>query len=268
MPILIAGPANLAPPQIFYLDVPRQEVIGSMIRINGVFLGCGPLPGCQWPPGLFSIFRIGDPNLNLYLPLASWEGGHIQGISPNYLSILSNGLEKWGTVKKPTWSDHHWSQRDQRDIQVSPKWGCGTPSKFPKWLLNGDDSNYLQVLGWSSKWPDFPCYQVTIKPKPIIGTAHATKCRRKFTLEGCSGSAWWLDSRKETSRELGLYFGMAANMEVEHKITAGSWKCFLEKKYWYWSNLKYIYNIYIFMLQITSVGINIPKQKAIESEGI
>ncbi len=35
-------------------------------------LGC-PLPGFQSPPGLCTIFRIGDPNLNLHLP--SWEGG-------------------------------------------------------------------------------------------------------------------------------------------------------------------------------------------------
>ena len=25
----------------------------------------------------------------------------------------------------------------------SPNWGCGTPSKWPKWLINGGDPNYL-----------------------------------------------------------------------------------------------------------------------------
>ena len=37
--------------------------------------GLSPLPGCQSPPGLWTIFRIGDPNLNLHLPQESWEGG-------------------------------------------------------------------------------------------------------------------------------------------------------------------------------------------------
>ena len=47
-------------------------------------LGVAPLTGCQWPPGWHYIFRIGDPNLNLHLPLLLW-GGHIQCI---ILSIL------------------------------------------------------------------------------------------------------------------------------------------------------------------------------------
>ena len=34
-----------------------------------------PHPGCQSPPGLWTIFRLGNPNLNLHLPLESWVGG-------------------------------------------------------------------------------------------------------------------------------------------------------------------------------------------------
>ena len=34
-----------------------------------------PHPGCQWPPGFVYIFRLGNPNLNLHLPLESWVGG-------------------------------------------------------------------------------------------------------------------------------------------------------------------------------------------------
>ncbi len=37
--------------------------------------GLPPLPGCQSPPGLWTIFRFGNPNLNLHLPQESWEGG-------------------------------------------------------------------------------------------------------------------------------------------------------------------------------------------------
>ena len=29
----------------------------------------------------------------------------------------------------------------------SPKWGCGTPSKWSKWLINGGDPIYLRYLG-------------------------------------------------------------------------------------------------------------------------
>ena len=43
------------------------------------------------------------------------------------------------------------------DHGKSPKGsGCGTPSKSPKWLLNGGDPNHLRVLGWSSKYPQPP----------------------------------------------------------------------------------------------------------------
>ena len=48
-------------------------------------LGLSPLPGCQSPPGLWNIFRIGDPKLNLHLPQASWEGGQ-----PNLKLSLMN----------------------------------------------------------------------------------------------------------------------------------------------------------------------------------
>ena len=107
--------------------------------------------------------------------------------------------------------------------------------------------------------PSFdPCYQVTIKPKPIIGTAHATKCRCKFTLEGCSGSACgWLAGRNHRRNTGGLYFVMAAKMEVEHKITAGSFSLrFFKMLIWKLFAVQYT--------SLTSVGIKNPKPKAIE----
>ncbi len=47
------------------------------INRNGSWVGCGPPHRMQsWPsqPGLWTIFRLGDPELNLHLPLASCEG--------------------------------------------------------------------------------------------------------------------------------------------------------------------------------------------------
>ena len=39
-----------------------------------------PLPGCQSPPGLWTIFRIGESQKHLHLPLESWEGALATGI--------------------------------------------------------------------------------------------------------------------------------------------------------------------------------------------
>ena len=47
--------------------------------VNRDSLGLSPLPGFQSPPGLWIVFRIGDPNLNLHLPLLL-GGGTTQGI--------------------------------------------------------------------------------------------------------------------------------------------------------------------------------------------
>ena len=44
-----------------------------------VCLRSTPHPGFQSPPGLWNIFRIGNPNLNLHLPRASILGG---GVDP------------------------------------------------------------------------------------------------------------------------------------------------------------------------------------------
>ena len=62
----------------------------SKIRISwlpGVYFRSTPHPGCQSPPGLWTIFRIGNPNLNLHLPLASWVGGR-----PKVYSIFRGKL--------------------------------------------------------------------------------------------------------------------------------------------------------------------------------
>ena len=40
-----------------------------------LYFGSTPHPGCTSPPGLWTIFRFGNPNLNLHLWLASWVGG-------------------------------------------------------------------------------------------------------------------------------------------------------------------------------------------------
>ncbi len=40
-----------------------------------VSLRSTPHPGFQSPLGLWTIFRFGNPNLNLHLPLESWVGG-------------------------------------------------------------------------------------------------------------------------------------------------------------------------------------------------
>ncbi len=43
----------------------------SIIYWNqSTYIGCGPIPGCQWP---YNMFRLRDPKLNLHLPLESWE---------------------------------------------------------------------------------------------------------------------------------------------------------------------------------------------------
>ena len=76
-------------------------VIG-MIRGHKItnYLGLSPLPGFQSPPGLWNIFRLGDPNLNLHLPQASWEGGQ-----PNQLPIFggSNKQQKYGYFLGFSW---------------------------------------------------------------------------------------------------------------------------------------------------------------------
>ena len=59
---------------------------GARLVSGGVSVGCGPLPGFQWPPRWHYIFRFGDSELNLHLPLASWEGA-----TPK-ISVLYNGL--------------------------------------------------------------------------------------------------------------------------------------------------------------------------------
>ncbi len=41
-------------------------------------LGFLPRPGFQSPPGRKTFVGSGNPNLNLHLPLASWEGGTSQ----------------------------------------------------------------------------------------------------------------------------------------------------------------------------------------------
>ena len=42
-------------------------------------LSLAPLPGCHRDHQIYYTFRLGNPNLNDYLPLASWERGHTQG---------------------------------------------------------------------------------------------------------------------------------------------------------------------------------------------
>ena len=63
--------------------------------INTLNIGLSPLPGCQSPPGLWNIFRIGDPKLNLHLPLESWEGGQ-----PKLTMVFLNpwGYTPWALV--------------------------------------------------------------------------------------------------------------------------------------------------------------------------
>ena len=59
----------------------RQLVIAEFIHhplpggvcILWYLLGCPPLPVIV--ATRIVVFLIGDPNLNLHLPLASWEGG-------------------------------------------------------------------------------------------------------------------------------------------------------------------------------------------------
>ena len=85
------------------------ETIISRFHVN--FWGCIAInlsfrstlhPGFQWPPGLWTIFRLGNPNLNLHLWLESWVGGrsnHYSQLMVNCWFGVFGGLDSWNPRK-------------------------------------------------------------------------------------------------------------------------------------------------------------------------
>ena len=57
-----------------------------VLKRMGFSLGCPPSQDAVTVTTriIYSIFRIGNPDLNLHLPLESWEGGTTQVLVMNY----------------------------------------------------------------------------------------------------------------------------------------------------------------------------------------
>ncbi len=76
-------------------------------------LGCSPCPGCQENHQDYYVSRLGDPELNLHLPLESWEGA-ISNICPSSQSMVqwkTNDLNgsKWIQMMVPNGEKHFFT---------------------------------------------------------------------------------------------------------------------------------------------------------------
>ncbi len=112
---VVGHPGPLTGQAAHHLEYTRNSGgITTVVIRNGGMVWVVPPPRMQSsPPGLCTIFRIGDPNLNLLLPQASWEGGQ-----PNVWSFLEGfplGNFRFGTFG--LWLSH--AMEDEFESQSS-----------------------------------------------------------------------------------------------------------------------------------------------------
>ena len=161
-----------------------------------------PLP--RMPVTTRSITFLGDPNLNLHLPQASWEGGTTQGISH-----LSHPMRQ-----------HHWIHRVNKRLHKFPT-QLGTIRNINK----NSRCNYPQVSVvaiflniFSSQIYDqqkIDCDQRPFPTVPPLEHPPAIKIRHQWRRRGVKAQypknpwrpidAWWIQQRlgaKKTLRDI------------------------------------------------------------------